>query len=426
MVKLSFNILFYFFFISYKLFSNCNDNCDSFKNCFNCILCGDNTLIPCHCLWLINKCLSFDNDDSNRWYNKILICSQPNSTSNIDSNITNNYCPSSSSKKTEKDLDDDSITFALKPDSNGFYGQNNILCDFEYEQSSAKDIIINVEFSNSINIYPYVYIENTNHKSLVSRMYVESNRKIEFSKSKKVNIKVLIKTKYTTSPITIILSLKYKRSSIIISIIVTLSFIGIVSIFIVYCCYKRRKINEERRLLRIRLYNQARQNMARIEQENNNDLQINNANIEQINKEILDKLFKGQMAQHLYKKEYNEYGGGCSICLEEFNKNSKVSITSCKHVFHYDCIYDWLHKIIKNPKCPNCNHEILNDVDENNTNYSNKENDTNIIKVKKKTGLNDIKSNNFNLNSNLERREVNINNGNNIGNIEASQSQRPF
>ena len=72
------------------------------------------------------------------------------------------------------------------------------------------------------------------------------------------------------------------------------------------------------------------------------------------------------MAQHLYKKEYNEFGGGCSICLAEFKKKSKVSITSCKHVFHYNCIHDWLYKNIRNPKCPNCNHEILNDEEENN------------------------------------------------------------
>ena len=160
--------------------------------------------------------------------------------------------------------------------------------------------------------------------------------------------------------------------------------------------------------------------MAQIEQENNNYIQITNVDIEKINKEKLDKLFNNQMAQHLYKKEYNEYGGGCSICLEEFNKKSKVSITSCKHVFHYKCIYDWLYKNIKNPKCPNCNHEILKDVDENSE--SNKIKSTKVIKVKRKTGQNNYRANNLNQNLNFDRGTANTNNAINIVNIESSHS----
>ena len=124
------------------------------------------------------------------------------------------------------------------------------------------------------------------------------------------------------------------------------------------------------------------------------------------------------MAQHLYKKEYNQYGGGCSICLTEFKKKSKVSITSCKHVFHYKCIYDWLYKNIRNPKCPNCNHEILNDDEDNN---KNKEKGTRIIKVKKKPPQTNNSNNNNNQQMEVGRGIV-LNNG---SNIEAPQSQRP-
>ena len=127
------------------------------------------------------------------------------------------------------------------------------------------------------------------------------------------------------------------------------------------------------------------------------------------------------MAQHLYKKEYNEYGGGCSICLGEFKKKSKVSITSCKHVFHYKCIHDWLYKNIRNPKCPNCNNEILNEEENNN---NNKENQTKIIKVKRKSGqMNNNNNNNNDINQhNTGDRGIVLNNG---SNIDASQSQRP-
>ena len=189
------------------------------------------------------------------------------------------------------------------------------------------------------------------------------------------------------------------------------------------CVYRMYKNNEARREARMYLYRQARENMARIEQENNNYnnygsySQEESANLEEINKEKLDRLFNGKMAQHLYKKEYNEFGGGCSICLAEFKKKSKVSITSCKHVFHCKCIYDWLYRNIRNPKCPNCNHELLNDVDNN----INKGKETKIIKVKRKTGQINNNTNNIN-HYNTGERGIAINK---CSNVDASQSQRP-
>jgi hypothetical protein len=89
-------------------------------------------------------------------------------------------------------------------------------------------------------------------------------------------------------------------------------------------------------------------------------------------------------------------------------------------VFHYKCISDWLYKNIRNPKCPNCNHEILNDdVDNNNVN---KEKDTRIIKVKKKSPQTNNNNNNFVNQQITAGRGIQINSG---SNIDASQSQRP-
>ena len=210
----------------------------------------------------------------------------------------------------------------------------------------------------------------------------------------------------------------------VMSIIITVLFIGILAGCVIFCIYRMYKNNEARREARMFLYRQARENMARIEQENNyynNDenSQEESVDIEAANKEKLDKLFSTKMAQHLYKKEYNEFGGGCSICLAEFKKKSKVSITSCKHVFHYQCIHDWLYKNIRNPKCPNCNHEILNDAEEV---VSNKIKDNNIIKVKKKSAQ---LNNNINQHLTVDRGQININNGGSGSIVDASQSQRP-
>ena len=106
-----------------------------------------------------------------------------------------------------------------------------------------------------------------------------------------------------------------------------------------------------------------------------NQLQVVKSGVDQDllkkqNTEKLNKLFETILIEHTYKKEYNQYGGGCSICLENFNKKSKVSITPCSHVFHYKCIHEWLFINILCPKCPNSNNEVLNEQENKNNNIN--------------------------------------------------------
>ena len=44
----------------------------------------------------------------------------------------------------------------------------------------------------------------------------------------------------------------------------------------------------------------------------------------------------------------------CAICLDNFWEGDEVCSspnTDCNHVFHYDCIYQWL---LKHDECPYC------------------------------------------------------------------------
>jgi hypothetical protein len=56
------------------------------------------------------------------------------------------------------------------------------------------------------------------------------------------------------------------------------------------------------------------------------------------------------------KKNYTE----CSICYEKYDENSNISILSCKHCFHTDCIKNWGKR--KN-NCPICR-EIIPIIEE--------------------------------------------------------------
>ena len=71
-------------------------------------------------------------------------------------------------------------------------------------------------------------------------------------------------------------------------------------------------------------------------------------------------LCRSTITKNIIRKIKNDYE--CSVCQEKFNELNKVSITPCKHFFHYDCLSSWLSKNIMNPRCPNCNADVLNEV----------------------------------------------------------------
>ena len=41
----------------------------------------------------------------------------------------------------------------------------------------------------------------------------------------------------------------------------------------------------------------------------------------------------------------------CSICLEEFNSEKEIAFLDCKHIYHMECIIEWINK---EPSCPLC------------------------------------------------------------------------
>ena len=180
-------ILYFLFFSSYKLLIITED-CNNFDDdCYNCVLCSDES-IGCSCVWTISKC-EYSNyggyASTDDWYSRVSICLN---LEDIDITSTRKvYCPKSTSTKDQDDLDsDNSITFSKKSDNDGYYGQNMVVCNFIYEQSTEEDIKISVEFSSEIKKLPKVYMESTDITSIKTKVNVELNREVYFVKVRRL------------------------------------------------------------------------------------------------------------------------------------------------------------------------------------------------------------------------------------------------
>ena len=48
--------------------------------------------------------------------------------------------------------------------------------------------------------------------------------------------------------------------------------------------------------------------------------------------------------------------GECSVCLDPFNNSKELIQLVCGHIYHKECVYEWISR--KNT-CPNCRKSIL-------------------------------------------------------------------
>ena len=391
-----------------------NDYCNNFTDCNKCTLCNDENKINCKCEWTNKGCIYNKNKKSvenEKWYSKIKICQNFDKSNDIE----NIYCPKSLSKKTEDNLDEDNrIQYTIKSDSNGNYGKEMTICNFEFEQDSHKDIILTVDYASLIFLKPEVYIESIDSSGIKTITIIDKYREIKFKKNSKVIIKVLLRQEYKISPITIKINLLINFYKLILSIIYLIIFIIILILIIsIIFCYLQRREKKKK------MHSENIPNsIIPIIRQNNNIFTNNrkeNMNLKKLNKQKLNNLFKNKMNKRLYKNEYNQYGMLCTICLNKFDEKSEISITSCKHIFHHDCIHNWFYKNIKNPKCPNCKHEVLKD--ENNLG---EKKETNIITIGRRNTIN-----NFNNNSNQlgdgNRRAITLNINHRILNGDSSK-----
>jgi hypothetical protein len=132
-------------------------------------------------------------------------------------------------------------------------------------------------------------------------------------------------------------------------------------------------------IILIILYIIIRKKINRIEESRRNE-EIEREEKIKKNKKIIEYLLENDLKAKIFTKDIvvNDCEK-CSICLEAFEcDKSQVSITPCKHIFHFDCLKNWLETEALNPQCPNCKYSILSNVDLNSINLNDNNGNNNI------------------------------------------------
>lgn len=70
--------------------------------------------------------------------------------------------------------------------------------------------------------------------------------------------------------------------------------------------------------------------------------------------ERINKILKTEKFDKLKKKRNNVEQEACCICVMEFAGTEQVKITPCNHLFHNDCLFQWIDTKINEPDCPFC------------------------------------------------------------------------
>ena len=56
-----------------------------------------------------------------------------------------------------------------------------------------------------------------------------------------------------------------------------------------------------------------------------------------------------------------DVGESCAICLSEYEEGEELRVLPCKHVFHRECIDEWL---ANDERCPTCKRSIRGEGDQ--------------------------------------------------------------
>ena len=408
-IKISF---LYILLFNYIFSANNPDGtlCSTYSDCFDCIACGEQNVSFCTCDYNVNGCYNSNIENylvSNNLFTIFLKC-----TDTISKEIQKNYCGSSNITISDNKAE---ITI---PEVNSLYGRNNLYCSYTY-LNSEKDLfltIVSTYIENKGIRIQYSYY-NDNDEEYTG--FFSNGVNYNFKDFKIINFFVYIPESFQLNPFTI--KIESEKNGInlplLIGLIVVLVVCAATIIVVIIIINKYKENQEEAEILRL-------------QEERNEELKKKIERQKEIKKKI-ENLFAngGELEAKKYIKEYEQkYGNNCTICLEQFvEEQSIINLTPCHHIFHKECLHKWLCDNLEHPKCPNCNHilvEIEKEIkkEENVSNIAvNNNNENTRIQQNPNESINTNHDRNtsnamLNINSNLSRNILNDNNNINNNN----------
>ena len=312
-----------------KTFSNSILDCSTLKEEMECNFCNDEENY-CHCYWNENKC-----NINQTIYNEKLFISNFNEIYNKQSKSDiKNFCGEIPSFLNKDFI---YVPNLLKDNGYGKKGEK-VYCKFDIKIENEKSIFKvtkTIDFDiPKIKNSPDIYLKINTMNNFQEFYKITENKHYDKTNFKFfLTLFIILNDEYKEYPFQIKITF-YKDELIrlyiaLITFLIVLAFI-IRTIIVVYLSQTKTRRN-------------------------------------------IEKIIK----KRKYKKNMGNYGTTCSICLEDFFIGGReVSITPCKHMFHFTCIHAWLlnDNNVRHTKCPNCNAPILKEEEKNNFNNNNNRN----------------------------------------------------
>lgn len=87
---------------------------------------------------------------------------------------------------------------------------------------------------------------------------------------------------------------------------------------------------------------------------------MNTENFEDVKVTLSDNQFSKLTRDIITEENRMKYKSDCNICMDDYNIGDKIVQLGCKHIFHEDCIRNWLCN--ERVTCPVCRKDTREDL----------------------------------------------------------------